>query len=173
MIQEKIARARSKKETRIDAGADPAVAGWQCFLEEILVQLERFFRPGKMITFQRLLEDEQHFFGRLRREIALAPSTCAVFIPPSVLKTMTGADPGPETATSPGYAAISGGDAGIVLAVKCAGDYRIIANSLLAFPPYSPGIDVYEEGRLLAGYAYNTVNECLDEMAKVFGTYLK
>jgi len=173
MIHQKIAWARSKKKTRINAGADPTVAGWQCFLEEMLVQLERFFRPGMMITFQDLLEEEQHFFGRLRGEIALPGSTCAVFIPPSVLKTMTSAEPGPETPTSAGYAAISGGDAGIVLAVHCAGDYRIIANSLLAFPPYSPGIDVYEEGRLLAGYAYNTVDECLGEMEKVFGTYIK
>jgi hypothetical protein len=103
----------------------------------------------------------------------LTDGICAVFLPPSVLKTMTGGDAQPAEITSAGFAAISGGDAGIVLAVRCAGNYRVIANSLLAFPPYAPGIDIYEEGRLLAGYAYHTVDECIEEMSQVFRTYLK
>jgi hypothetical protein len=173
MIEEKIEHARSKKEARIRSGAEPTVAGWQCFLEEMLVRLERFFVPGNMITFQNLQEEEQRLFERLRKEIPLFEGTCAVFLPPSVLKAMTGGNSRPETVTSAGFAAISGGDAGIVLAVRCAGNYRVIANSLLAFPPYAPGIDIYEEGRLLAGYAYNTVDECIGEMAQVFRTYLK
>ena len=173
MTEDKIRQARLKKEARIRGGADPSVAGWQCFLEEMLLKLERFFRPGQMITFQDLLEEEQKLYGRLRKEVPLAQGACAVFLPPSVLKTMTGGSERGQTSTNAGFAAISGGDAGIVLAAKIGDDCRIIVNSLLAFPPYAPGIDVYEEGRLLAGYAYNTVDECIAEMGQVLRTYLK
>ncbi len=173
MIQEKIEQAREKKEARIRQGAEPDVAGWQCFLEEMLVRFERFLVPGNMITFQELTEDEKLLFKRLRNEILLPKEACAVFLPPSVLTAMTGGSPQPAATASAGFAAVSGGDAGIVLGAGCGGDYRIIANGLLAFPPYAPGIDIYEEGRLLAGYAYHTVDECIGEMEAVFRTYLK
>ena len=173
MMDDRIQHARSKREARVRGGADPTVAGWQCFLEEMFLKLEPFLRPGQIITFQDLQEPEQEMFGQLRRQVPLKPEAVAVFLPPSVLKTMTGNSGGGETTTSAGFAAISGGDAGIVLAARIGDDYRIVINSLLAFPPYAPGIDVYEEGNLLAGYGYNTVDECIGEMAQVIRTYLK
>ena len=51
--------------------------------------------------------------------------------------------------------------------------YAIVLNSLFAMPPYAAGIDVYEEGRLLAGYSYRTIDECRDNLPGVIRTYFK
>jgi hypothetical protein len=62
-------------------------------------------------------------------------------------------------------------DSGIVLASRCK-DYDVIINALLAHAPYHPGIDVYEEGRLLAGYTYQTMAECEQQLPSVVHTHL-
>jgi len=63
-------------------------------------------------------------------------------------------------------------DAGILLASRCR-DYTIILNTLFAMPPYAAGIDVYENGNLLAGYSYRTVAECRAGLPQVIRTYLR
>ena len=40
-------------------------------------------------------------------------------------------------------------------------------------PPYAAGIDVYENGNLLAGYSYPTVAECRANLPQVLRTYLR
>jgi hypothetical protein len=62
-------------------------------------------------------------------------------------------------------------DAGIVLASEFR-EYDVIVNSLLAFPPYSAGIDVYEKGALTAGYSFQTLEECQGDLQKIIWTYL-
>jgi hypothetical protein len=43
----------------------------------------------------------------------------------------------------------------------------------LAKPPFTPAIDVYDNGQLLAGYVYNTIDECIDDLTKVLQIHLK
>jgi hypothetical protein len=74
-------------------------------------------------------------------------------------------DSGPTPARIPN-------DSGILLASRQR-DYAIVLNTFFALPPYAAGIDVYEEGRLLAGYSYATVSECRDNLARIIYTYLK
>jgi hypothetical protein len=63
-------------------------------------------------------------------------------------------------------------DSGILLASRCR-DYTIILNTLFAVPPYAAGIDIYENGNLLAGYSYRTVAECRANLPQVLRTYLR
>ena len=63
-------------------------------------------------------------------------------------------------------------EAGILLASRCR-DYTIILNTLFAVPPYAAGIDVYENGNLLAGYSYRTVAECRANLPQVIRTYVR
>ena len=63
-------------------------------------------------------------------------------------------------------------DSGIILACRCS-NYDLIVNTLFANQPYSPGIDVYENGNLLAGYSFTTLDECQEELTQVIRTYLE
>jgi hypothetical protein len=164
-IASELNQAKTRERRRVQAGADPAVAGWQRFLEGMLIRLEDYLRPGSLVTFQSLAPDEKVFFEKLSKAVAIPPNVSAVFIPPSVRQGMMfNPDSGPAPARIPN-------DSGILLAIRQR-DYAIVLNTFFALPPYAAGIDVYEEGRLLAGYSYATVTECRDNLGHVMRTYL-
>jgi hypothetical protein len=165
-IASELNQAISRERRRVQAGADPAVASWQRFLEGMLIRLEDYLRPGSLVTFQSLAPDEIFFFEELSRAVAIPPNVSAVFIPPSVRQGMMfNPDSGPAPARIPN-------DSGILLASRQR-DYAIVLNIFFALPPYAAGIDVYEEGRLLAGYSYATVTECRDNLTRIIYTYLR
>jgi hypothetical protein len=165
-IMQKLAQAKAREQQRLKAGADAAVAGWQCLLEGVLIRLEDYLHPQRLVTFQSLTPEEQGFFEGLAPSLNMPPDVCGVFIPPSVLQAMLFApESGPAPARIPG-------DAGIVLVSRCR-DYAIVLNTLFAMPPYAAGIDVYEEGRLLAGYSYRSIDECRTNLPRVIRTYFK
>jgi hypothetical protein len=165
-LLQKLNAAKARKTERLRAGADPAVAGWQCLLEEMLVKLEGFLVPGRVVTFQSVAPEERTVFEELSRALDLPPQACGVFIPPSVLQAMYFT---PESGPVPARLVRS---AGILLASRWR-DYTIILNTLFALPPYAAGIDVYENGNLLAGYSYRTTAECRAALPQVLQTYLR
>lgn len=165
-ILQKLDHAKVREQQRLKAGADATVAGWQCFLEGLLIRLEDYLHPGRLVTFQYLTPDERGLFEGLAQSLDLPPDACGVFIPPSVLQAMLfSPESGPAPARIPS-------DAGIVLVSRCR-DYAIVLNALFAMPPYAAGIDVYEEGRLLAGYSYRTIDECRTNLPRIIHTYFK
>ncbi|RPJ07257.1 MAG: hypothetical protein EHM37_18270, partial [Deltaproteobacteria bacterium] len=66
-ILQKLNAAANRKAERLRAGADPAVAGWQCLLEEMLVKLEDYLVPGRVVTFQSVAPEERTLFEELSR----------------------------------------------------------------------------------------------------------
>jgi hypothetical protein len=48
-----------------------------------------------------------------------------------------------------------------------------VINALMAKPPFTPAIDVYDNGQLLAGYIYNTIDECIGDLARVLQIHLQ
>jgi hypothetical protein len=38
---------------------------------------------------------------------------------------------------------------------------------------FTPAIDVYDNGQLLAGYVYNTIDECVDNLTRVLQIHLQ
>lgn len=62
-------------------------------------------------------------------------------------------------------------DTGILLAC-CEGDYDTIVNALFAHLPHTPAIDIYEKGRLVAGYSYASLDDCRSELSAVLARHL-
>jgi len=118
-----------------------------------------------LVTFQSVAPEEKVFFEELTRAVNIPPNVGAVFIPPSVLQGMMFT---PDSGPAP---ARIRNDCGILLASRRR-NYTIVLNTFFAAPPYAAGIDVYEEGRLLAGYSYATVSECRANLSHVMHTYL-
>lgn len=59
-------------------------------------------------------------------------------------------------------------DAGILSACR-AKNYQTIANVLIVHPPHSPAVDVYDQGRLIAGYRYASIPDCRKEIGIILG----
>lgn len=151
-------------EYRTRPGSEAVVAGWQRFLTRMLEQMSPYLRSGNLVTFQRMEDDEKALFEALSAVVSIPDGVRAIFIPRGVLHEMM--YPGNETTLNQ-----KPSEAGIILAVK-EGDYGRILNAVFAFPPFTPAVDVYEDGRLLAGYVYNTIEECAGELGGIVATYL-
>jgi hypothetical protein len=172
LMEEKLNRAQEKKRRRIEDGRDPVVAGWQCVLEEMLIQLESYVRPGEIVTFQVITPEEKEVFTGLRALARIPSSACAVFIPPSVIRGMMRSQGGARFTGWPAYYRERHPDSGVLVASRCR-EYDLIINALLAHPPFTPGIDVYEGGELVAAYSYQGLEAFQSEFASVIETYLK
>ena len=79
-ILQKLNAAKDRKAERLRAGADPAVAGWQCLLEEMLVKLEGYLVPGRVVTFQSVAPEERTLFEELSRSLDLPPAERIVIV---------------------------------------------------------------------------------------------
>jgi hypothetical protein len=158
-------------ENRSPAGPNDSIQGWHNLLKKILLKMAPYLRINQLVTFRRMTDQEGSFFERLRREITVPPSVTSIYMPPSVLYQMLYNRPAGEPQPIPEHSQDHPPDEGIVLACR-KNDFDVVINALLAKPPFTPAIDVYDDGQLLAGYIYNTIDECVGDLTKVLQTHL-
>jgi hypothetical protein len=141
------------------------VAGWQTLLQDMLVRMDPFLKPGTIITFQKLLPDEKLFFNRLVDDVPIPKTTKAFYLPPSVRHQMLGGtdDVGDKNGLS---------DAGVLVACRADG-METIVNALFAHGSCTPAVDVYEQGKLVAGYQYTSIDECRSELGTILMRHLQ
>ena len=159
-------------ENRSPAGKQEAVQGWHNLLKKLLHQMAPYLREGQLVTFRTLKEPEKAFFKMLHRQITIPDSAGAIFIPPSVLFQMLYRQPESSPPQVPGHSLENPPDDGIILASRLT-EFNVVVNVLFARPPFAPAIDIYEIGQLLAGYVYNNIDECLDNLTQVLQTHLQ
>ena len=158
-------------ENRSPAGRHDSVQGWHNLLKKLLLQMAPYLRDGQLVTFRSLNDEERTFFESLHPKITIPDSAGALFIPPSVLFQMLHSRPEGTPQLMPDHSPESPPDKGIILASR-KNDYNIVVNALFARAPFAPAIDVYEDGQLLAGYVYSTIDECVDNLAQILNTHL-
>jgi hypothetical protein len=122
--------------------------------------MQPYLQAGRLVTFQNLLPVEAAFFDSLHAGIQVPPRAAALYISPSVRHQMMYANQQPHPPYLPAFDPEAQNDAGVLLASGL-DDYRIIVNVLFAHPPCTPAVDVYENGRMIAGYTYYTIDECI------------
>ncbi len=156
---------------RVRAGNDPNVAGWQAMLADLLQQMRPYTVPGRLVTFQRLEPGEKEFFLELHAAVKIPEAASALYLPPSVRHQMLYRD-------RPDKAALLGNDdpdnppdAGILLASRV-NDFGVIVNALFAHPPFTPAVDVYDQGQLIAGYTYYQTAECIQALSDLLAVHL-
>jgi len=158
-------------DQRVGAGESDLVVGWQQMLAGLLEKIAPFLSAGRLVTFRTLLPEEKTFFEALHRDVAVPGHVTAIFISPSVRHQMMGGQPpagGVAQAIQPPG---SPPDAGILLACR-ANDHQTIVNVLFAHPPHTPAVDVYDQGRLIAGYSYASIPDCRIEIGIILGRHL-
>lgn len=151
-------------EQRAGSGPTEMVAGWQALLDDLLNRMSPFLKPGGVVTFQRLTPEETEFFERLNTDIIVPSSAAAIFLPPSVRHLMMGGQPDH-------FDAASLSDAGALIASN-PDTHDTIVNALFALAPFTPAIDVYDQGQLVAGYQYQSVDACCAELGTILHRHL-
>ena len=149
---------------RTGVGPTPIVSGWQAFLTQMLSKMKPYLRPGALITFQTLTAHETSFFRRLQDAVPVGKSVVAFYLPPSVRHQMMGGD-------QDGFEEDRQVDSGVLIACR-PDDHSTIVNTLFAHPAFTPAIDVYENGQLIAGYQYADINACMAELGAILDRHL-
>lgn len=158
-------------EKRAGVGRNDTVSGWQAFLARILQTMQPYLQAGRLVTFQSLLPVERAFFDALHAAIQVPHRAAALYISPSVRHQMMYANQQPRPAYLPAFDAAAQNDAGVLLASGME-DHRIIVNTLFAHPPCTPAVDVYESGRMIAGYTYYTIEACMAAISPLLQVHL-
>ena len=151
-------------EQRVGNGPSDMVAGWQSVLVEFLDRMKGFLKPGAIVTFQQMMDEEIKFFQQLSHAVAVPQTAVAFYLPPSVRHQMMGGGPG-------NFDASSIHDAGVLLASRPE-DHGIVVNALFAHPPFTPAVDVYDRGQFVAGYQYETIAVCRAEIEEILQRHL-
>ena len=152
---------------RAGFGPNDMIKGWQSILVQLLNQLGSHLQPSRIISFRTLTTEEQQMFERITAQVCLDTDACGVYLSPSVRNMMMYTNRGvdiPDEAKTPT-------DDGVLLFSRLSSHDTII-NAVLAHPPYAAAVDVYQEGALIAGYVFNTIDDCLTGIAEVVETYL-
>ena len=170
--EKKIKRVFEKAEIRKQSGCNPLAADWQAILELLLSLAHDHLckNPGCLLPLQVDNEKERETYLDLQEKLDLPPDTHAVLSTPSFFHTAFEAwdmeIPGIEkTEAGP-----SEENAYLVVISDCDEHSRIMQVSLPSAAG-KPGMDVYEEGKHLADYTYETREECLKDLAKVPWVY--
>jgi hypothetical protein len=158
-------------ESRSPAGRQDSVQGWHNLLKKLLSQMTPYLKEGRLVTFRTLNDREREFFEELHGKITVPPTVSAIYMPPSVRFQMLYHRPEGEPRAVSDHSAENPPDDGIVLGCRTT-DLNVVINALLAKPPFTPAIDVYDNGQLLAGYVYNTIDECIGDLTKVMQIHL-
>jgi len=161
-------RVFEKASARKDSGCDPLVADWQAILEIALnlarTHLQR--NPGRLLPLQIGGDEEWEFYLDLLAKLDLPPDTFAVLSTPSFSENLLDALDDQDLEVAGSGEMPWEKDAYLVIISDCSDHVRIMQVSLPSATG-SAGIDVYEDGKHLADYTYNTIEECVDALAKV------
>ena len=156
---------------RVSPGADPNVAGWQAMLADLLGRMSAFMPAGQLVTFQTLQPHEKAFFHNLHGLVRVPETVAALYLPPSVRHQMLYRGQANKAALLGNDDPDNPPDAGIFLGSR-ANDFGVIVNALFAHPPFTPAVDVYDHGQLIAGYTYYRIEECIQALSELLTVHL-
>jgi len=161
-------RILEKAEERKKSGCDPFVADWQSILEIPLWMVRDRLRdnPGRLVALLIDGAEETDFYMDLEEKLDLPPDTHAVLSTPSFSKTIAEALSG-EGLGSDKVEEVPEEETAYLVIISDCHDYEIIMHISLPSLAGPAGIDVFEDGKHIADYSYNTAEECTEALAKV------
>ena len=148
-------------------GPNDLIAGWQSVLSRMLDLMQPFMQSAHIITFQRMHPHEQSVYQHIIQRVTLSEQAWGIYIPPSVRNQLMYTNQGLDIPAGEDVPR----DDGVLLFSRTT-SHATIVNGLLAHQPYAPAVDVYDQGALLAGYAYDNIDACLADLTAVIQTHL-
>ncbi len=152
---------------RTGVGPSAMVKGWQSMLCNLLEQISSYLKPSQIITFRKLTPAEQQIFEKITKIVKVPEIVCGLYLAPSVRNQILYTNQGLKIP----HEAARLSDDGVLLFSRPS-SYNTLINVFLAHPPYAPAIDVYDQGALLAGYVYDSIDDCLASITQILSTHL-
>jgi hypothetical protein len=163
-IQKSVDEIYQKAEAREKAGKDPFYCDWQASLEVLLLACEKALRPGQLVPIAIDGEREWEFYQDVLEKLDLPPEVCALLITPSAASAIPiPQETKTDTLAQPGRESFS------MIISDCRDHTTVMQVCLPGL--MSVGIDVFDHGSQLAGYTYNTIEECLSDLTRVIWIY--
>lgn len=159
--QDELKNLENKTRERIEAGRDPHTAKWHENLESILIPMKDKLIPGELIATESLEPDKEELLKKLQIILDISPFTCALFLPNGI----------PDTAESPNSVLENPPEDSTKILVFRINDYNLILTAEIS--DEKPGIDIFDDGTLLASYNYNTSKECITDLSKIIWIHFK
>ncbi len=157
-----------KAKRREKAGRNSREVGFQANMELLFLMMKEHLKahPGQMLPMQIDNEAEGALYLDVQEKLDLPPDACAVFITPSALRSIRR-----SIKDSTGFMEETESGKNVYSTLIANPDDQ--TRMMQAYTPgaVSVGIDVYEDGRLLAEYNYKNVEECLDDLSNVTWTF--
>ena len=141
------------------------------FLADLLGQMSPYMTGGLLVTFQSLQPHEKDFFLKLHAGVRVPDAVAALYLPPSVRHQMLYRHQTNKAALLGSDDPDNPPDAGIFLGSRV-NDFGVIVNALFAHPPFTPAVDVYERGQLIAGYTYYGIEDCIQALSDLLLVHL-
>jgi len=155
-----------KIQKRIKAGRDKLTAALHGAMEAMLINLKELLIPGEIVTSESLKPDQKEQFHKLQISLDLSPFAHAVFLPSGIYRNLNSYK-NMQTIAS----AIVPDDDAIKILVSGKNDYNRILTAEIS--PVKPGINIFDDGSLLASYNYNTPLECINDLSKIIWIHFK
>ncbi len=152
---------------RTGVGSNELIKGWQSVLIRLLDHLGPHLQAAHIVTFQKLSTAEEKMYRHILQRVTVPKGVCGVYMPPSARNQIMYTNRGLDIPA----AEITPKDDGVLLFSRQS-SHSTILNVLLAHPPFTPAVDVYDRGAMLAGYVYDSIDDCLASMASIIDTHL-
>jgi hypothetical protein len=161
-------RVFEKASVRKESGCDPFSADWQAILEIALNLARSHLRrnPGRLLPLQIGGDEEWEFYLDLLGKLDLPPDTFAVMSTPSFSDNLLDALDDKELEVA-GESDVPWEKNSYLIIISDSHEHLRIMQVTLPSASGSAGIDVYDDGKHLADYTYNTIEECMDALGKV------
>jgi hypothetical protein len=170
-IERSVKKIYDLAEYRKQSGQEPFQADWQAYLETILLMMQKplLNNPGKLLPMSIKEQKEWSFYLDVQENLDLPPNTYGVLMTPSSFEHLLAL----EIRESEGMKneVLKPRDAYNVIISRYNNHSTIMQISLPGLD--SVGIDVYEEGNHFADFSYNTIEECMNDLANVVWSFFR
>ncbi|WP_207690823.1 hypothetical protein [Desulfonema limicola] len=164
--QDNVLNSSGKKIKKpVKAGANKLTAAQHGAMETILINLKDILIPGEIVTSESLKPDQEAQFHKLKISLDLSPFAYAVFLPSGIYQNL-----GLYKKLEKKEKDIVPDDTSKIL-VSGINEYQRILTADIS--PDKPGINIFDQGSLLASYNYNTPQECIDDLSKIIWIHFK
>jgi hypothetical protein len=153
-------------EDWISAGCNPGIAHWHGALEATMASFKPHLQPGRLIPVQDLDKRAYAVFEELYAGLDFCPDTQAAFLP-----TALGGVLSPPAAVD-NLRRVHPDNTSCMLLCRRPGSRPRILCAEISQEAWKPGVDLFEEGRLLGNYEFDSSADCIRELPKLIRTHL-
>jgi len=160
-MDKNLSESQSESKKIVDEKKDPVSERWQAGLEKVMDLFMPYLEKGRLTPVCQLEDEDIPLFNAALARVDLSPGLFAAFLPPSVAGTIVP----PESIKE--WQRIDRGKPSCKIIILRPGDGKRVLCAEISEHAGRPGVDIFQDGRFLGKFDYDTNEICISELAKV------